>query len=160
MLNNYRNFKDIASDVKAELTALNVFKTVKAAAITDYSQLQKLSKTVAASRRPAAIVCIGPGSFDKEGLIREAGVAIVMIDDFNAEIEDKAFDLWDCLESVMSTFLPAFDNYDKPVFKEINTVRYFPADFRPVSMQDSRDSAYVFELETKEIYKYYNETGE
>lgn len=150
----YRPLKTMAADLKELIDDLGVFNHISSAAITEYSQVQTLSKKISSSRRPAAIVCIGPGGFDKGGLLREGTLGILVLDDFHADLEDKATEVWDRLEAVSELFIPDFDENDVPLFQTIENVRYLPGEFRPVPMADGGCSAYLLEIEFSETCQY------
>lgn len=146
----YRSLNEIAADIVEVLEALNVFKYVEAAAVSNGSQLFKAAANIRLA--PAALVCIGEGDFENHGSLRTFSPVIIILADYRSGLSRNSENIWTLTEAAIEPFLPVFQPGTPPVFPEINGIKYELKGWSPVD-SDDRTSAFAVELEAVEVFK-------
>jgi hypothetical protein len=143
MSTKFKNLYDIADGVKSRLEDLDIFKAVNVAAISNGGQIW-LAKDVL-NQLPSAVVCIGSGEFESNGLVGNMSVLIIVIDQFKAGTEAKAGGIWPLVDSVCASFMPQVGAGAAPVMPEIDGVEYELKSFAPIESSE-RVVAFGIEL--------------
>ena len=146
----FHNLSDVAAAVAKRISDMSPcpFKKVSASPAADANALLEHVKAMAAW--PAATVCVGPGSFEHNGLQRVYTIAIVASAEFAAHDASRASALLDAVDALSAEFLADTDGSVELLTDLSGVVRLEPKGWAPAGRAD-RVSAFALEIEVTEI---------
>lgn len=145
---SYRKLEDIAADLKAELTTLEYFNEVRAAAVTDQAKLMDVIGVLKPA--PAAVICLGPAEYERHGLLRHFEVTIISLGQFDATMEDLSIEAWETLEKTISPFLPE-SSVSGPFVK--SGVMYELTGYVPFAIKGLNCGVFIVNLSATETFE-------
>jgi hypothetical protein len=80
------------------------FPEIRFSGATGMKQMIEETGTIPGTALPALLIAAESGNFSQDGLTRELGITILLVDRFNAAQEDRQRSAWQALETLLGSF--------------------------------------------------------